>query len=45
MRRYRTVAYLFGALVLVSAGLAFGSGTALGFGVLGPTGDLEDAVR
>jgi hypothetical protein len=45
MRRTRTIKQLFKALVLVSAGVAIGSGTALGFGVLGPTRDLEDAVR
>jgi hypothetical protein len=45
MRRTRTIKQLFRALVLVSAGVAIGSGTALGFGVLGPTRDLEDAVR
>jgi hypothetical protein len=48
MRRTRTIKQLFRALVLVSAGVAIGSGTALGFVVgLGgqPALDLQDAWR
>jgi hypothetical protein len=45
MVRICTLKRLTVALALVSVGTAIGSGTALGFGVLGPLGDLDDAVR
>lgn len=37
--------WVFGALALLGVGLAMGSQASFGFTLLGPTGDMEDAVR